>query len=108
MWLLLIVWQIVGIVTETPPPLCWIEKASRLPAQVKPLPLASEWNGKQESSVLNISSSIYDEIQQEMKRAKVSQAMFAKVAASKSQVRSSRAARHGSCASLHTSVMIWY
>ncbi|XP_053084017.1 DNA-binding protein SATB1 isoform X12 [Pangasianodon hypophthalmus] len=52
---------------------------------VKPLPLASEWNGKQESSVLNISSSIYDEIQQEMKRAKVSQAMFAKVAASKSQ-----------------------
>ncbi|XP_060756345.1 SATB homeobox 1b isoform X7 [Neoarius graeffei] len=52
---------------------------------VKPLPLASEWNGKQESSILNISSSIYDEIQQEMKRAKVSQAMFAKVAASKSQ-----------------------
>ncbi|XP_046733628.1 DNA-binding protein SATB1 isoform X6 [Silurus meridionalis] len=51
---------------------------------VKPLPLASEWNGKQETSILNISSSIY-EIQQEMKRAKVSQAMFAKVAASKSQ-----------------------
>ncbi|TSK20146.1 DNA-binding protein SATB1 [Bagarius yarrelli] len=63
-------------------------KASRLPGQVKPLPLASEWNGKQESSVLNISSSIYDEIQQEMKRAKVSQAMFAKVAASKSQPQS--------------------
>ncbi|KAM9436828.1 SATB homeobox 1b isoform 5-T6 [Clarias gariepinus] len=62
-----------------------ISPASRLPSQVKPLPLASEWNGKQESSVLNISSSIYDEIQQEMKRAKVSQAMFAKVAASKSQ-----------------------
>ncbi|XP_060756343.1 SATB homeobox 1b isoform X5 [Neoarius graeffei] len=62
-----------------------ISPASRLPAQVKPLPLASEWNGKQESSILNISSSIYDEIQQEMKRAKVSQAMFAKVAASKSQ-----------------------
>lgn len=37
--------------------------------------------------MLNINSSIYDEIQQEMKRAKVSQAMFAKVAASKSQVR---------------------
>ncbi|XP_035382513.1 DNA-binding protein SATB1 isoform X3 [Electrophorus electricus] len=52
---------------------------------VKPSPLPSEWNGKQESSILNISSSIYDEIQQEMKRAKVSQAMFAKVAASKSQ-----------------------
>ncbi|KAF7691999.1 DNA-binding protein SATB1 isoform X3 [Silurus meridionalis] len=61
-----------------------ISPASRLPAQVKPLPLASEWNGKQETSILNISSSIY-EIQQEMKRAKVSQAMFAKVAASKSQ-----------------------
>lgn len=55
--------------------------------QVKPSPLSSEWNGKSESCVLNINSSIYDEIQQEMKRAKVSQAMFAKVAASKSQVR---------------------
>ncbi|XP_037390032.1 DNA-binding protein SATB1 isoform X6 [Pygocentrus nattereri] len=52
---------------------------------VKPSPQPSEWNGKQESSILNINSSIYDEIQQEMKRAKVSQAMFAKVAASKSQ-----------------------
>ncbi|XP_051721850.1 DNA-binding protein SATB1 isoform X2 [Ctenopharyngodon idella] len=52
---------------------------------VKPSPLTSEWNGKSESCVLNINSSIYDEIQQEMKRAKVSQAMFAKVAASKSQ-----------------------
>ncbi|MFT7811418.1 DNA-binding protein SATB1 isoform X1 [Arapaima gigas] len=53
------------------------------PAKVSPLP--SERNGKSESCVLNINSSIYDEIQQEMKRAKVSQAMFAKVAASKSQ-----------------------
>uniref|UniRef100_A0A3B3YD93 Uncharacterized protein n=1 Tax=Poecilia mexicana TaxID=48701 RepID=A0A3B3YD93_9TELE len=35
--------------------------------------------------ILNITSTIYDEIQQEMKRAKVSQALFAKVAASKSQ-----------------------
>ncbi|KAK2903612.1 hypothetical protein Q8A67_008325 [Cirrhinus molitorella] len=52
---------------------------------VKPSPLTSEWNGKSENCVLNINSSIYDEIQQEMKRAKVSQAMFAKVAASKSQ-----------------------
>ncbi|XP_056618389.1 DNA-binding protein SATB1 isoform X2 [Triplophysa dalaica] len=52
---------------------------------VKPNSLSSEWNGKSESCVLNINSSIYDEIQQEMKRAKVSQAMFAKVAASKSQ-----------------------
>ncbi|XP_007227823.1 DNA-binding protein SATB2 isoform X4 [Astyanax mexicanus] len=36
-------------------------------------------------SLVNITSSIYDEIQQEMKRAKVSQALFAKVAANKSQ-----------------------
>lgn len=57
-------------------------------SQVKPNSLSSEWNGKSESCVLNINSSIYDEIQQEMKRAKVSQAMFAKVAASKSQVTS--------------------
>ncbi|XP_068179053.1 SATB homeobox 1b isoform X3 [Antennarius striatus] len=52
---------------------------------VKPSPLPCEWNGKTENSILNISSTIYDEIQQEMKRAKVSQALFAKVAASKSQ-----------------------
>lgn len=56
-------------------------------SQVKPSPLPSEWNGKTESCILNINSTIYDEIQQEMKRAKVSQALFAKVAASKSQVR---------------------
>ncbi|XP_056142047.1 DNA-binding protein SATB1 [Lampris incognitus] len=55
------------------------------PVQVKPSPLPSEWNGKTESCILNINSNIYDEIQQEMKRAKVSQALFAKVAASKSQ-----------------------
>ncbi|XP_070958930.1 DNA-binding protein SATB1-like isoform X6 [Oncorhynchus clarkii lewisi] len=55
------------------------------PGQVKASPLPSEWNGKTESCILNINSSIYDEIQQEMKRAKVSQALFAKVAASKSQ-----------------------
>ncbi|XP_010891282.2 DNA-binding protein SATB1a isoform X1 [Esox lucius] len=40
---------------------------------------------KSEGCVLNINSSIYEEITQEMKRAKVSQALFAKVAASKSQ-----------------------
>lgn len=38
-------------------------------------------------SLVNITSGIYEEIQQEMKRAKVSQALFAKVAANKSQVR---------------------
>ncbi|MEQ2181522.1 DNA-binding protein satb1 [Goodea atripinnis] len=53
---------------------------------VKPSPLPNEWNGKTENCILNITSTIYDEIQQEMKRAKVSQALFAKVAASKSQV----------------------
>ena len=35
---------------------------------------------------VNITAAIYDEIQQEMKRAKVSQALFAKVTANKSQV----------------------
>ncbi|XP_018596254.1 SATB homeobox 1b isoform X2 [Scleropages formosus] len=52
---------------------------------VKPSPLPTEWNGKSDNCILNINASIYDEIQQEMKRAKVSQALFAKVAASKSQ-----------------------
>lgn len=37
-------------------------------------------------SLGSITSGIYEEIQQEMKRAKVSQALFAKVAANKSQV----------------------
>ncbi|XP_038575674.1 DNA-binding protein SATB2-like [Micropterus salmoides] len=36
-------------------------------------------------SLVNITSAIYEDIQQEMKRAKVSQALFAKVAANKSQ-----------------------
>ncbi|XP_069471906.1 DNA-binding protein SATB2 isoform X1 [Ambystoma mexicanum] len=40
---------------------------------------------KAEGGNLNITAAIYDEIQQEMKRAKVSQALFAKVAANKSQ-----------------------
>uniref|UniRef100_A0A8C6SMI9 SATB homeobox 1b n=1 Tax=Neogobius melanostomus TaxID=47308 RepID=A0A8C6SMI9_9GOBI len=52
---------------------------------VKPSTLPGEWNGKTENCMVNINSTIYDEIQQEMKRAKVSQALFAKVAASKSQ-----------------------
>uniref|UniRef100_A0A667XKW0 DNA-binding protein SATB n=1 Tax=Myripristis murdjan TaxID=586833 RepID=A0A667XKW0_9TELE len=45
---------------------------------VEPLPVKLE-------SLVNITSGIYEEIQQEMKRAKVSQALFAKVAANKSQ-----------------------
>ncbi|XP_029445134.1 DNA-binding protein SATB1 isoform X4 [Rhinatrema bivittatum] len=53
--------------------------------QVKTATIATERNGKPENNTMNINASIYDEIQQEMKRAKVSQALFAKVAASKSQ-----------------------
>ncbi|XP_042162554.1 DNA-binding protein SATB2 isoform X1 [Oncorhynchus tshawytscha] len=56
-------------------------KASSVPKPPGPnpdLPLKLE-------SLVNITSGIYDEIQQEMKRAKVSQALFAKVAANKSQ-----------------------
>ncbi|XP_013208912.1 DNA-binding protein SATB2 [Microtus ochrogaster] len=40
---------------------------------------------KVDGASVNITAAIYDEIQQEMKRAKVSQALFAKVAANKSQ-----------------------
>lgn len=43
---------------------------------------------KVDGANVNITAAIYDEIQQEMKRAKVSQALFAKVAANKSQVSS--------------------
>ncbi|XP_056157252.1 DNA-binding protein SATB2-like [Lampris incognitus] len=52
--------------------------------QSKPSVISAEVPLKLESLV-NITSGIYEEIQQEMKRAKVSQAMFAKVAANKSQ-----------------------
>lgn len=53
---------------------------------MKTATIATERNGKPENNTMNINASIYDEIQQEMKRAKVSQALFAKVAATKSQV----------------------
>ncbi|KAM4601709.1 DNA-binding protein SATB2-like [Polymixia lowei] len=52
--------------------------------QTKPSMVSTEVPLKLESLV-NITSGIYEEIQQEMKRAKVSQALFAKVAANKSQ-----------------------
>ncbi|XP_058513023.1 DNA-binding protein SATB1 isoform X1 [Ochotona princeps] len=55
------------------------------PPQVKTATISAERNGKPENNTMNINASIYDEIQQEMKRAKVSQALFAKVAATKSQ-----------------------
>lgn len=53
--------------------------------QLRPILPATELPTTPASQV-NITSGIYDEIQQEMKRAKVSQALFAKVAANKSQV----------------------
>ena len=65
---------------------------------MKTATIATERNGKPENNTMNINASIYDEIQQEMKRAKVSQALFAKVAATKSQVRAS--VRHGECLSV--------
>ncbi|KAM4631516.1 DNA-binding protein SATB1a [Polymixia lowei] len=55
------------------------------PTQAGMSPVTGDRGLRADSCVLNISTSIYEEIQQEMKRAKVSQAMFAKVAASKSQ-----------------------
>uniref|UniRef100_G3P2W1 DNA-binding protein SATB n=1 Tax=Gasterosteus aculeatus aculeatus TaxID=481459 RepID=G3P2W1_GASAC len=55
-----------------------ISNSPKPPGPTSDLPLKLE-------SLVNITSGIYDEIQQEMKRAKVSQALFAKVAANKSQ-----------------------
>ena len=55
------------------------------PLQPKPILVSADMPLKLES-MGNITSGIYEEIQQEMKRAKVSQALFAKVAANKSQV----------------------
>uniref|UniRef100_A0A8P4KK58 SATB homeobox 1a n=1 Tax=Dicentrarchus labrax TaxID=13489 RepID=A0A8P4KK58_DICLA len=65
--------------TFSPPPHTHIS-----PNLVWPAPCALCWL-RTDSCVLNVSASIYEEIQHEMKRAKVSQALFAKVAASKSQ-----------------------
>ncbi|XP_072227036.1 DNA-binding protein SATB1-like [Leuresthes tenuis] len=53
--------------------------------QARLSPVATDRGLRTDSCVLNVSASIYEEIQHEMKRAKVSQALFAKVAASKSQ-----------------------
>lgn len=58
---------------------CWSSLQPKPSGPAPDLPLKLE-------SLVNITSGIYDEIQQEMKRAKVSQALFAKVAANKSQV----------------------
>ncbi|XP_024116020.1 DNA-binding protein SATB1a [Oryzias melastigma] len=56
-----------------------------LSTQARLSPVTSERGFRTDSCVLHVSGSIYEEIQHEMKRAKVSQALFAKVAASKSQ-----------------------
>ncbi len=50
--------------------------------------------------MIGINYGIYDEIQQEMRRAKVSQALFAKVSAAKSQVHV--------CACMCTKGIHWY
>nr|XP_046272705.1 DNA-binding protein SATB1a [Scatophagus argus]XP_046272706.1 DNA-binding protein SATB1a [Scatophagus argus] len=55
------------------------------PTQARLSPVTGDRALRTDSCVLNVSASIYEEIQHEMKRAKVSQALFAKVAASKSQ-----------------------
>ncbi|XP_061615712.1 LOW QUALITY PROTEIN: DNA-binding protein SATB1a [Phyllopteryx taeniolatus] len=53
--------------------------------QARLSPVTTDRSVRTDSCILNVSSSIYEEIQHEMRRAKVSQALFAKVAASKSQ-----------------------
>uniref|UniRef100_A0A8D0D4Y2 SATB homeobox 1a n=1 Tax=Sander lucioperca TaxID=283035 RepID=A0A8D0D4Y2_SANLU len=53
--------------------------------QARLSPVTGDRGLRTDSCVLNVSASIYEDIQHEMKRAKVSQALFAKVAASKSQ-----------------------
>ncbi|ROL45876.1 DNA-binding protein SATB1 [Anabarilius grahami] len=59
--------------------------SSPLPIQAKLSPVSKEIVVKVECDDSGISYGIYDEIQQEMRRAKVSQALFAKVSAAKSQ-----------------------
>ncbi|KAM6899523.1 DNA-binding protein SATB1a isoform 1-T1 [Xenentodon cancila] len=56
-----------------------------IPTQARLSPVTADRRLRTDSCVLNVNASIYEEIQHEMKRAKVSQALFAKVAASKSQ-----------------------
>ncbi|XP_071060839.1 LOW QUALITY PROTEIN: DNA-binding protein SATB1a [Pseudochaenichthys georgianus] len=53
--------------------------------QARLSPVLGDRGLRTDSCVLNVSSSIYEDIQHEMKRAKVSQALFAKVSVSKSQ-----------------------
>ncbi|XP_051992207.1 DNA-binding protein SATB1-like [Xyrauchen texanus] len=58
---------------------------SPLPIQANLSPVSKDVVVKVESDDYSINSGIYDEIQLEMRRAKVSQALFAKVSAAKSQ-----------------------
>ncbi|KAF4100577.1 DNA-binding protein SATB1a [Onychostoma macrolepis] len=58
---------------------------SPLPIQAKLSPVSKDIVVKVECDDSGINYGIYDEIQQEMRRAKVSQALFAKVSAAKSQ-----------------------
>lgn len=57
-----------------------------LSIQAKLSPVSKDIIVKVECDDSGINYGIYDEIQQEMRRAKVSQALFAKVSAAKSQV----------------------
>jgi len=59
---------------------------TNLSLQAKLSPVSKEIVVKVECDDSGINYGIYDEIQQEMRRAKVSQALFAKVSAAKSQV----------------------
>ncbi|XP_059412055.1 DNA-binding protein SATB1-like [Carassius carassius] len=59
--------------------------SSPLPIQAKLSPVSKDIVVKVECDDSGINYGIYDEIQQEMRRAKVSQALFAKVSAAKSQ-----------------------
>uniref|UniRef100_A0A3P9IRE6 SATB homeobox 2 n=1 Tax=Oryzias latipes TaxID=8090 RepID=A0A3P9IRE6_ORYLA len=68
----------VGLPASNPPNAGARLSQPKPPGPAQDLPLKLE-------SLVNITSGVYDEIQQEMKRAKVSQALFAKVAANKSQ-----------------------
>ncbi|XP_038605659.1 DNA-binding protein SATB2 [Tachyglossus aculeatus] len=68
-----------------------VSSVSGSPSSSRPAPQAktstptADLPLKVDGASVNITAAIYDEIQQEMKRAKVSQALFAKVAANKSQ-----------------------
>lgn len=80
LWLLCLMQLAFGVNSDS------LSSCPSLLFQARLSPVTVDGGLRTDSCVLNVSSSIYEEIQHEMKRAKVSQALFAKVAASKSQV----------------------